>query len=180
MIKYKCDLLLKNMAFLLIAVACSSVPRTEKTSSVDETNITTINEFSPGELILGAQLLNKIFDGEMAPLECVPDQSEAGLLLRTIRPRMEVVQDDMEAMLDDSKSVDDLIKNCSQNCTCQSVDELLREHQVTLTKSQQKIMNSKRGVKETNRCLLFAQRTFCEGELFKTLQKEKVDFSFED
>jgi len=93
---------------------------------------------------------------------------------------MEVVQDDMEAMLDDPKAVDELIKTCDQNCTCASVDELLREHLVGLTKQQQKIMSTKRGEKEANRCLSFVQNTFCQGDLFKTLDKEKADFSYEE
>lgn len=168
----------KNLVVLLLIAACSSAPKTE-TPPPASTNITT-KEFSRGELILGTQLLTKIFDGEMAPLECVPDHDEADLLLRTIRPRMEVVQDDMEAMLDDPKAVDQLIKTCEQNCTCSSVDELLREHLVSLTKQQQKIMSKKRGEKEANRCLSFVQSTFCQSDLYKTLDKEKVDFSYEE
>lgn len=168
----------KNLVVLLLVAACSSVPKTE-TPPTASPHVTT-KEFSRGELILGTQLLTKIFDGEMAPLECVPDHDEAALLLRTIRPRMEVVQDDLEAMLDDPKAVDELIKTCDQNCTCASVDELFREHQVHLTKSQQKIMSTKRSEKEANRCLSFVQNTFCQGELFKTLDKEKADFSYEE
>lgn len=165
----------KNLIILILVAACSSAPKPE--TPTGSPNVTT-KEFSRGELILGTQLLTKIFDGEMAPLECVPDHDEAGLLLRTIRPRMEVVQDDMEALLDDPKEVDNLINTCEQNCTCSSVDELLREHLVSLTKKQRTILNAKKGEKEANRCLSFVQNTFCQGELFKTLDKEKADFSY--
>jgi len=37
---------------------------------------------------------------------------------------MEVVQDDMEAMLDDPKEIAELIKTCDLNCTCGYVDDL--------------------------------------------------------
>jgi hypothetical protein len=137
-------------------------------------------EFSRGELIMATQLLTKIFDNEMAPLACVPDTDEASLLLRTIRPRMEVVQDDLEAMLDDEKAVDELIRRCDQNCTCVYIDELLREHLVTLTKKQKKDIENKKTPKEVGRCLNFAQETFCKSELYQELNLEKKDFSFED
>lgn len=137
-------------------------------------------EFSRGELILGTQLLTKIFDQEMAPLACVPDTDEASLLIRTIRPRMEVVQDDMEAMLDNPKDINELIRTCDQNCTCGYVDELLRENQVNLTKTQRKEMAAKKTEKEINRCMNFVQTTFCNGELYKTLDAEKADFSFDE
>jgi hypothetical protein len=171
--------MLKHLILILLITACSSASKNKvDEASTASPNVTT-KEFSRGELILGTQLLTKIFDGEMAPLECVPDTDEAGLLLRTIRPRMEVVQDDMEALLDDPKEVDNLIKTCQQNCTCASVDELLREHLVALTKNQQKLLNAKKTEKETNRCLSFVQTTFCQSELFKTLDQEKADFTYE-
>lgn len=137
-------------------------------------------EFARGELILATELLTKVFDEEMAPLACVPDTEEASLLLRTIRPRMEVVQDDMEAMLDNQKSIDELIKGCKESCTCHYVDELLREHQVVLNKNQKKLMNAVKTEKEQGRCLSFIQETFCQSELYKTLDGEKSDFSFEE
>ena len=137
-------------------------------------------EFSRGEVILGTQLLTKVFDGEMAPLACVPDADEASLLLRTIRPRMEVVEDDMEALLDDPKEVSELIEKCEQNCTCGYLDDLLREHLVNLTKAQKKTMTSKKDNKELNRCLSYMQTTFCQSDLYIELNKEKVDFSFEE
>lgn len=163
---------------IVLAVACSSVPKKEipKTPEVAPAP----KEFSRGELILGTQLLTKIFDKEMAPLECVPDTEEAGLLLRTIRPRMEIVEDDMEAMLDHSSDIDNLVKTCDQNCTCGYVDELFREHIVNLSKSQRKMLNAKKSEKEISRCMNYVQSTFCNSELYKTLDKEKGDFSFEE
>jgi hypothetical protein len=157
---------------LLFFVGCSSVKA--------PSNPDAPKEFSRGEVIIGTQLLTKIFDQEMAPLSCVPDTDEASLLLRTIRPRMEVVEDDMEALLDDQAEVNKLIDSCDQNCTCGYVDELLREHLVTLTSDQRKRLNIKKTDKELNRCMNFAQTTFCQSDLYKELNKEKADFSFEE
>lgn len=163
---------IKIVLLLVIVTACSHVETPRKPHAP--------KEFSQGELIMGTQLLTKIFDGEMAPLSCVPDQDEASLLLRTIRPRMDVVQDDLESLLDDSKEVEELIKSCDQSCICPYIDDLLREHQVTLTKGQQKMLEAKKTQKEVNRCLSFMQETFCKSELYQELNKEKEDFSFEE
>lgn len=160
------------MGLLLFLAACSSVEK--------PVNPAAPKEFARGEVILATQLLAKIFDQEMAPLNCVPDTDEASLLLRTIRPRMEVVEDDMEALLDDPAEVDKLIKTCDQSCICGYVDDLLREHLVTLTKPQQKMLNQKKTDKELNRCMNFAQSTFCQGDLYRELNREKADFSFEE
>lgn len=168
----------KQLILLLLVVSCSTVKKTEEVKA--PVPPPQPKEFARGELILGTQLLTKIFDQEMAPLECVPDTDEASLLLRTIRPRMEVVQDDMEAMLDDPREVNDLINTCDQNCTCGYVDELFREHQVALNKKQRATMNTKKKDADINRCLNYVQSTFCQGELYKTLNVEKVDFSFDE
>jgi hypothetical protein len=168
----------QKILILILVSSCSSIKKPEVARS--EKAPITPKEFSRGELILGTQLLTKIFDKEMSPLSCVPDTEEASLLLRTIRPRMEVVEDDIEAMLDVPQEVNSLVKGCDQNCTCGYIDELFREHQVVLTKAQKKIITGKKTDKELNRCLSFVQSTFCESELYKTLEKEKVDFSFEE
>ena len=162
---------------LFLCMSCSTTVKKETPKAQPKP---VPREFSRGELILGTELLPKIFDEQMAPLSCVPDHDETSLLLRTIRPRMEVVQDDMEALLDDPKEVDQLIKTCDQNCTCGFVDELLREHQVPLSKIQKKLLNTKKSEKELNRCMSFVQNTFCESDLFKTLNQEKEDFSFDE
>jgi hypothetical protein len=156
--------------------ACSS---TDKKTPV-KTAAPNTREFSRGEVILGTQLLTKIFDGEMGPLDCVPDNDEASLLLRTVRPRMEMVEDDMEALLDQEKEVQKLIDSCDQSCTCVYVDDLLREHLVTLSKAQRKMMTLKRNEKEVNRCMAYVQNTFCQSELYRALNAEKADFSFEE
>jgi predicted transcriptional regulator len=162
--------------FLIILLAsCTSAKKPE---SKPVSAITT-KEFSAGELILGTELLTKIFDEEMAPVKCVPDTDEAEILLRTIRPRMEIVQDDLEATLDNPVAVDKLIKTCEQNCTCGYVDELLREHLVKITRPQRKLLNLKKTDKELVRCLNYVQSTFCESELYKTLNQEKAEFTFE-
>lgn len=161
-----------KLIFFLLLTSCSTMSEPVKPHAP--------KEFSRGEVILGTQLLTKIFDGEMAPLLCVPDADEASLLLRTIRPRMEVVEDDLEALLDDPKEVDELISKCDQNCTCGYIDDLLREHLVNLTKNQKKTLATKRNDKELNRCLSYMQTTFCQGDLYLELNKEKADFSFEE
>lgn len=157
---------------LFLITACSQVQGPHKPHAP--------KEFSSSELILGTQLLTKIFDMEMAPIACVPDTDEASLLLRTIRPRMEVVQDDMEAMLDNPKDVDALINTCDKTCTCSFVDDLLKEHLVTLTKTQRKSLTFKKTPAEINRCMTQAQENFCKSELYLELNKEKVDFSFDE
>lgn len=172
--------MLIHLFLTLFLVSCSSVNKTETTPVEKNKEAVAPKEFSRGELILATDLLMKVFDEEMAPLACVPDTEEASLLLRTIRPRMEVVQDDLEAMLDNQKEIDDLIKSCKENCTCHYIDELLREHQVVLNKNQKKIMNAVKTEKEQGRCLSFIQETFCQSDLFKTLDSEKSDFSFEE
>jgi hypothetical protein len=165
----------KKLILLLLISACSSAPKQDSPAAPQAPK-----EFSRGELILGTDLLTKIFDQQMAPLECVANTDEASLLLRTIRPRMEIVEDDMEAMMDSQEDVANLINTCDQNCTCGFVDELLREHLVSLTKNQRKILSQKKSDKELNRCLNFVRTTFCQSELYKTLDQEKADFSFEE
>lgn len=165
----------KYLVLCFFAMACSSSKQTQ-------TPVSKVmpKEFSTGEIILATELLTKIFDQEMSPLECVPDPDEASLLLRTIRPRMEVVEDDLEAKLDDKKEINALISTCDQNCTCGHLDELLREHLVPLDKEQRKLLGQKKSDKELNRCLNYVQNTFCQSELFKTLDKEKIDFTYEE
>ena len=157
---------------LLGLIACAQVKAPENPAAT--------KTFSRGEVIIATELLVKIFDQEMAPLICVPDTDEASLLLRTIRPRMETVEDDLEATLDNSAEVSDLIRSCDQNCTCQYLDDLFREHQVILGKKDKELLQSKNTEKELNRCMNFAQSTFCQSELYRELNKEKADFSFEE
>jgi hypothetical protein len=168
---------LKVFILSFILLSCSTAPKSP--TEGESTPKASHQEFSRGELYLATEVLTKIFDKEMAPLECVPDKEEAELLLRTIRPRMEVVYDDTEAMLDSAEDIEKLINTCGQDCTCGLLDDLIKAHQVQLTKSQQKNLRKKVNVKEINRCLGFTQSTFCQSELFKILDKEKIDFSFE-
>ncbi len=161
-----------KVLFLLTLISCSSIeapPRPQASK-----------EFSRGEVILATQLLTKIYDQEMAPIKCVPDLDEAALLLRTITPRMEVVQDDLEAMLDDDSEVKNLVETCDQNCTCTFIDELFREHLVNLDKKIRATMDKKKKQKDLNSCLNYVRETFCESELFKEMNLEKVDFSYRE
>jgi hypothetical protein len=164
-----------RILFILVSlIACSTDKNSAKTPTLQT------KEFSRGEIILATQLLTKIFDGEMGALECVPDNEEASLLLRTIRPRMEMTEDDLEALLDQEAEVKKLVATCDQDCTCSYIDDLLREHLVVLNKAQRKDLTQKRSEKEVNRCMAFVQSTFCQSELYKTLNTEKADFSFEE
>lgn len=161
-----------KIILLFFALSCSHL----ETPSNPEV----AKEFAKGEVIIATELLTKIFDQEMAPLKCVPETDEASLLLRTIRPRMEAVEDDLEASLDNSDEIKELIRTCDQNCTCNYLESLFREHQVSLDPEQVKLLNSKNTEKELNRCMNFAQSTFCQSDLYHELNKEKVDFSFEE
>ena len=161
-----------KIALTLLLSACSMVETPVKPHAP--------KEFSRGEVILSTQLLTKIFDQEMATLKCVPDVDEAALLLRTINPRMEVVQDDLEAMLDIDTEVQALVETCDQNCTCSFVDELLREHLVTLDKKLKSTLEQKKKQKDLNSCLNDARETFCGSELYTELNREKAEFSYGD
>jgi len=161
-----------KIILLILITACSSLETPPKPQAA--------KEFAHGEIILSTQLLTKIFDQEMAPIKCVPDTDEASLLLRTIHPRMEVVQDDLEAMLDNESEIQTLIDKCDQSCTCPFLDELFREHLVVLNKQMRKMLDTKKKEKDLNACLNYAQQTFCEGELYKALNQEKADFSFDE
>lgn len=161
-----------RLALTLMLSACSMVETPSKPHAP--------KEFSRGEVILSTQLLTKIFDQEMAPIKCVPDIDTASLFLRTLNPRMEVVQDDLEAMLDIEAEVKTLVQTCDQNCTCHFVDDLLREHLVILDKPLRKTLDQKKKQKDLASCLNYSRETFCDSELFHELDREKVDFSYED
>lgn len=162
----------QKIILLILLSACSMMEEVPKPHAP--------KEFSRGEVILGTQLLTKIFDQEMAPLKCVPDTDEAALLLRTINPRMEVVQDDLEAELDNDQELNKLINTCDQSCTCGYIDELLREHLVNLDAKMRGELEKKKKIKDQSSCLNYVRETFCDSELFKELDKEKADFSYEE
>lgn len=179
----------KKFIYLLLSIAlvsCSSLMKqgqnseAKKMEAAESMKDAQGKEFARGEVILATELLVKIFDKEMAPLDCVPDTDEASLLLRTIRPRMEIVEDDMGALLDQKEEVKNLINTCDQNCTCVYVDDLLREHLVPLSKDERTLLTKKRNKKEISRCLNYARETFCQSELYKALSIEKEDFSFDE
>ena len=149
-------------------------------SSTVVKNAPPAKEFSRGEIILANKLLDKIFEKQMAPIECVNDPDEAELLLRTLTPRLEVAQDDVEALLDGPTEIDTLIESCTADCTCGYIDELMKEHQVELTRKQRKSLLQKASEKELSRCLNYAQKTFCQSDLYKALNEEKKDFNYEE
>jgi hypothetical protein len=172
-----------NAFFLFFIIcfntSCTSTKKLPETQEMKPPQSSSKN-FSREELILAQELLSKIFDQQMAPLECVPNTDEAGLLLRTLRPRMEVVEDDIEATLDDDIKVKFLIETCKNHCICSYVEDLLKEHQVEFGTSEKKSLSKNNSPKEESRCLNFAKSTFCQSELYQELNKEKIDFSFEE
>lgn len=163
---------MKHLFIILLFCSCSTTDITKK--------YTPVKKISQGEVILGSQLLTKIFDQEMAPLSCVPDTDEASLLLRTIHPYMEIIQDDLEAILDSDAEIKSLVETCNQNCTCTYIDELLRENLVTLKKGLRKNLDKMKKQKDLNSCLNYAKETFCGSELYKQLEREKGDFSYDE
>lgn len=163
-----------KILLLLIFSGCSHFQAPSETS-----NQRIPKEYAQGEIILSVELLTKIFDEEMAPLSCVPTLKEAELLLRTIRPRIDVVQTEMEEKLETKKGVEELISRCDKNCTCGHLDELIREHQISLSIPQRKKLNLKKSDRELSRCLNYIQSTFCESELYQSLNEEKTDFTYE-
>ena len=172
-----------NILFLsLLFAGCSLInkPQDHKTGLKTVQMTREIRVFSRGEIILASELLNKIFDQEMAPISCVPDIQEASLLLRTLQPRLDEIEDDLSSRMDDPAAVAGLIGSCEENCTCFHVSDLFREHLVPLTKTQKLTLSKKMTPKEQTRCFTFIKETFCKGDLYKALNSEKGDFSFED
>lgn len=156
---------------LLLIISCS-------TPSNRASDRDALKDFSPRELITSSRLLTKIYDEEMKPLECVPDTDSAQLLLRTLRPRLEVVIDDIEVALDKNEEVASLVNNCQSDCTCEFIDDIFREHQITLSQTQSKKLQQ--GIRANEKtCLSARAKIFCTSPLFQELEKEKVDFSFE-
>jgi len=156
---------------LLFLFSCSSIGQKKK--------VELTKDFSPGEVILANQLLNRIFETEMSLLACVPNIDEAALLLRTLTPRMELVQDDIEATLDNPEAIEKLVNSCQNSCTCHYLDDLFREHQVVLSKEMKKKFESDKKQKTLNSCLSYVQETFCHSEIYKTLNSEKEEFTFD-
>jgi hypothetical protein len=170
----------KKLGFIFfLLIGCSHTVKAPQKPVAAQASVVA-REFSQGEVILATQYLTKIFDKEMQPSACVPNNDEASLLLRTIRPRMEVIEDDIEATFDDAKAVQKHLDECKKNCTCLYIDDLLREHLVPLTKKQRASLNDKRSPAELNRCFSYIQSTFCDSDLYKQLDAEKVDFSFSE
>lgn len=161
----------KIIITLFLIISCSSL-KNQGASYPDAPK-----DFSPRELITTTALLTKIYDEQHPPLTCVPDADSSELLIRTLRPRLEVVIDDIEAVLDQDHEINSLVNNCQSDCTCEFLDEIFREHQLTLNKAQIKVL--KKGISANEKvCLPQRASTFCDGPLFKELDKEKEDFRF--
>lgn len=159
-----------KIIILTLFISCATSQRASKTDA--------LKDFSPRELITSSRLLTKIYDEERPPLTCVPDTAAAELLLRTLRPRLEVVIDDIEAALDNTQEVNSLVNNCLNDCTCEFIDDIFREHQIALTKAQTKTLQ--KGIKANEAtCLDGRAKSFCSSQLFQALDNEKGDFSFE-
>lgn len=162
-----------KLLMTLFFVACAQI-KTPPSAPVPPKN------FPSADVIQATQLLTRIFDGEIKGIRCVPSAEEASLLLRTLRPRMEVVEDDLQAHLDHPSTIQQLLVSCQQQCTCQYVDELIRENNIVLSKKERGQLNTRISDKENKRCSTAFMQTFCQGELFQTLDNEKAEFTYDD
>lgn len=165
---------------LLSIIFLSSCSTLKDNGPKSEVNTNPSREFKSSEVILTQTYLEKIYEKQTSLPTCIEDTEDAGLLLRTLGPRLEIAQDDFEAILDKDSDINQVIKTCELDCTCHYFDELLREHQVTLSKESKKILESKKSGKEKKRCLESIQKDFCNSEIYKTLNLEKSDFSFDE
>jgi hypothetical protein len=165
---------MRKLLLALICVSCTKLPVQEPRKPHAPPS------FAAQEVILANQFLTKIFDGEIAPIDCVASGDEASLLLRTLRPRMEGVEDDLQASLDDQSAVKKLVGNCQLDCTCHYVAEIIRENNVNLEKQQASALKNKTTPKELNRCLEPLKANFCSGKLYQVLDQEKSDFTYDD
>lgn len=129
---------------IIILSSCSTL-KSQNTSNKHHISKEEVpKDFNSAEVIQSSILLTKIYDKEISPLPCVPDTEEAAVLQRTLEPRFELAQDDFEASLDHVTEVDKLIEKCEFNCSCYYIDELIREHQVNLSRQSKKLLNDKK------------------------------------
>lgn len=159
----------QKIILLLLALSCA---HNEKTSDG-------VSHFSRGEIILSTTLLMNIHDQLMPPLSCVPDQKEAEILLRVIRPRLDEVDIYLLEKLDSPQDREVLFNECMVNCTCLYLKQLIKENRTKLYAEEKKrlstIVNDYK-ISRQAQCLSYIQQSFCETPLVQELESEKQDF----
>ena len=163
--------LLKTL-FIFTFISCSQLTPPQNPSHP--------KDFQAGDIVNANQLLTEIFEQEIPPIDCVPTIDEASLLLRTLSPRMELVQDDFEALLDDESKVAGLIQECELNCTCGFIEDLFREHMVPLDKKLKRILDDKIRKDKNQACMTQVKAKFCLSDLYRTINLEKEDFTYQE
>jgi hypothetical protein len=158
--------------FIFILISCSQLTPPQNPSHP--------KDFQAGEIINANELLTKIFEQQTATIDCVPSIDEASLLLRTLSPRMELVQDDFEALLDDEGKVTGLIKECDLHCTCGLIDDLIREHMVPLDKKLKRLLDHHIRNSTNRVCMNQFKEKFCQSDLYRTINQEKEDFTYQE
>jgi hypothetical protein len=166
---------MKPLLLLLFIMACTTqVSPTKKRDAQAESK-----EFSASEIIISHTLIEKIFDKQMPPLACIEDVSEAELFLRTLTPRMEMVEDEIMATFDEPKRVEEILKTCEKECTCSFIMDLLKENEVSLSKKIKNDLSPVKLEKQLNKCLSFYSTSFCQSEIYQQLEIEKDEFNYE-
>ena len=153
-------------------------------SCAQHKNLTLVNQTGPVEIdykvIQSNTLLTKIYEGEIKPLSCVEDKEEAELFLRTLASRFDNVSDDYQSKLDDQDEIKNLINNCESNCTCDFLEELLKENEIDLTPAQSAQFKKIKLKKVTEVCSAQIEELFCQSQLFRELDKEKDLFKYDE
>ena len=158
-----------SLLFLFICLACSTPERSSSEFI-----------FVDSEVILANDLFEKLLSNETSKLECIEDNDDAELLQRTLNPIYENVRDEFEAVLDEEEKLSGLINDCEKNCTCNYVNDLVKEHQVELPKKLKKTLLNKTNEKQSKECLKQFADNFCKSKLFEKLEQDKKQFSFEE
>jgi hypothetical protein len=153
-------------------------------SCAQHKDLTFVNQTGPVEIdnqvIQSNTLLTKIYEGEIKPLGCIEDKEEAELFLRTLASRFDIVSDDYQSRLDDQDEIKKLINNCESNCTCDFLEELLKENEIDLTPAQSAQFKKIKFKKMTEACTAQIEESFCQSQLFRELEKEKDLFKYDE
>jgi hypothetical protein len=153
-------------------------------SCAQHKDLALVNQTGPVEIdykvIQSNTLLTKIYEGEIKPLSCVADKEEAELFLRTLASRFDIVSDDYQSRLDDQDEIKNLINNCESNCTCDFLEELLKENEIDLTPAQSAQFKKIKFKKVTEACTAQIEESFCQSRLFRELEKEKDLFKYDE
>jgi hypothetical protein len=126
---------------------------------------------SPEEVILSTQYLSLQLE-ENKKIECLKNDEETFLLLRTIRPAYEMALSQMN-----KNPSEQIFGDCHKNCTCEVYQILETDKVIQLTKEQVLFLKTKK--KEHKVCQKKWENEFCKSELYQKLSREKNNFSLE-